>query len=139
LVLNLSPLNGNGPMTINSATEIADAVCIFWGGTRKLILLSEASINGGAASFRWRAVVLLALIKFWSSALLGRRERADRDVVSVWISERELLGLCVRIHVGLLFEPSDESSCPLKRQVEIIDTEEQEEAVAGCRVIGADQ
>src|SRR6266478_4432505 len=48
-----------------------------------------------------------------------------RNVISVRISERELLGLSVRLHVWLLFEPSDERACPLKRQVEIIDTEEQ--------------
>src|SRR6202171_5525091 len=73
------------------------------------------------------------------SALSGRRERTDRNVISVRISERELLGLSVRIHVWLLFEPSDERACPLKRQVEIIDTEEQQEPVAGCPVIGAHQ
>jgi hypothetical protein len=39
------------------------------------------------------------------SALSGRRERTDRNVISVRISERELLGLSVRIHVWLLFEP----------------------------------
>src|ERR1700686_3323381 len=73
------------------------------------------------------------------SALSGRRERTDRNAISVWISERELLGLSVRIHVWLLFEPSDERACPLKRLVEIIDTEEQQEPVAGCPVIGAHQ
>src|SRR5258708_149018 len=73
------------------------------------------------------------------SALSGRRERTDRNVISVRIPERELLGLSVRIHVWLLFEPSDERACPLKRQVEIIDTEEQQKAVAGCPVIGAHQ
>src|SRR5580692_3895936 len=73
------------------------------------------------------------------SALSGRRERIDRNVISVRISERELLGLSVRIHVWLLFEPSDERTCPLNRQVEIIDTEEQQEPVAGCPVIGAHQ
>ena len=41
------------------------------------------------------------------SALSGRRERTDRNVISVRISERELLGLSVRIHVWLLFEPGD--------------------------------
>ncbi len=51
------------------------------------------------------------------SALSGRRERTDRNVISVRISERELLGLSVRIHVWLLFEPADERACPLKRQV----------------------
>jgi hypothetical protein len=72
-------------------------------------------------------------------ALSGRRERTDRNVISVRISERELLGLGVRIHVWLLFELSDESACPLKGQVEIIHTEEQQEPVAGCPVIGAQQ
>src|ERR1700719_4282324 len=73
------------------------------------------------------------------SALSGLRERTDRNVISVRISERELLGLSVRIHVWLLFEPRDERACPLKRQVEVIDTEEQQEPVAGCPVIGAHQ
>src|SRR5256885_2354703 len=73
------------------------------------------------------------------SALSGGREGTDRNVISVRISERELLGLSVRIHVWLLFEPSDQRACPLKREVEIIDTEEQQEAVAGCPVIGAHQ
>ena len=63
-------------------------------------------------------------------ALAGRTERTDRDVISVRISKRELLGLGVRIHVWLLFEPTNERACPLKRQFEIIDTEEQEEPVA---------
>jgi hypothetical protein len=74
-----------------------------------------------------------------SVSLSGRRERADRNVISVRISERELLGLRVRIHVRLLFEPRDERARPLKRQVEIIDTEEQQEPVAGCPVNGAYQ
>src|SRR5258707_2472997 len=73
------------------------------------------------------------------SVLSGRRERTDRNVISVRISERELLGLSVRIHVRLLFEPSDERTCPLKRQVEIIDTDKQQESVAGCPVIGVHQ
>jgi hypothetical protein len=72
-------------------------------------------------------------------ALSGRRERTDRNVISVRISERELLGLSVRIHVWLLFEPSDERACSLKRQVKIIDAEEQQEPVAGCPAIGAHQ
>jgi hypothetical protein len=32
--------------------------------------------------------------------------------------------LSVRIQVWLLFEPSNERACPLKRKVEVIDTEE---------------
>jgi len=39
----------------------------------------------------------------------------------------------------LLFELSDERACPLKRQVEIVDTEEQQEPVAGRPMIGAYQ
>src|ERR1700685_63991 len=73
------------------------------------------------------------------SALSGRRERTDRNVISVRISERELLGLSVRIHVWLLFEPRDQRACPLKRQVEIIDTKKQQEPVAMCPVVGAQQ
>ena len=61
------------------------------------------------------------------STLSCRRERTDRNVISVRISQRELLGLRVRIHVWLLFEPRDERACPLQRQVEIIDAEEQQE------------
>jgi len=57
--------------------------------------------------------------------ILAPRERTDRNVISVRISERELLRSSVRIEVWLLFEPTDERACPLQRQVEIIDTEEQ--------------
>jgi len=57
--------------------------------------------------------------------ILVPRERTDRNVISVRISERKLLRLSVRIEVGLLFEATDERACPLERQVEIIDTEEQ--------------
>jgi hypothetical protein len=74
-----------------------------------------------------------------SSALLARRERTDRKVIPVRISERELLGLSVRIYVWLFFEPGDKRSCPLKGHIEIIDTEEQQEPVAGWTVIGAHQ
>jgi hypothetical protein len=70
---------------------------------------------------------------------LARVERADRNVISVRIAERELLRPSVRIEVWLLFEPTDERACPVKRRVEIIDTEEQQEAGAGCPVIGAHQ
>jgi len=41
--------------------------------------------------------------------------------------------------VGLLLEPSDEGARPWQRQVEIIDTEKQEKAVARLCVIGAHQ
>jgi hypothetical protein len=41
--------------------------------------------------------------------------------------------------VGLLLEPSDESACSSQRDVELIDTEKQEEAITRLRVIGAHQ
>ena len=37
----------------------------------------------------------------------GFLDRTNRNVISVGISEREFLGLSVRIHVRLLFEPGD--------------------------------
>jgi hypothetical protein len=37
--------------------------------------------------------------------------------------------LSVRVHVGLLFEPGDESACSLQYNVEIVDAEEQEETI----------
>jgi hypothetical protein len=39
----------------------------------------------------------------------------------------------------LLFEPINQRACSLKSQVEIIDTEEQEEAVPGYPMTGAHQ
>ena len=54
---------------------------------------------------------------------------ADRHVVPVRIPERELPCLSVRVHVGLLFEPGDESAGSLQCNVEIVDAEEQEETV----------
>src|SRR5262245_7017257 len=41
--------------------------------------------------------------------------------------------------MGLLFEAADEGACPRQRQVEVVDTEEQQEAVARLRVSGARQ
>jgi len=41
--------------------------------------------------------------------------------------------------MGLLFESRDERACPCQDHAEIIDTEKQEEAVAGRRVIRAHQ
>src|SRR5262245_39822204 len=41
--------------------------------------------------------------------------------------------------MGLLFKPTDESTCSGQSQVEVIDTEKQEEAIARLRVIGAHQ
>src|SRR5580658_439166 len=87
-----------------------------------------------------RTIAFFARVRVLISASLSsRRERTDRNVISVRIPKRELLRLRVRIHVWLLFEPSDECACPLKRHVEIIDTEEQQEPVARCPVIGFHQ
>src|SRR5207302_438022 len=41
----------------------------------------------------------------------------------------------VRVQVRLLVEPGDESACSLERQVEIVDAKEQEEPVAGWRLV----
>jgi len=41
--------------------------------------------------------------------------------------------------VGLLLESGDESTRSRRRHIEIVDTEKQEEAIAGLRVIGARQ
>jgi len=41
--------------------------------------------------------------------------------------------------MGPLFELADESACPLQCQVEIVDAEEQEEAVARRRLVRAHQ
>jgi hypothetical protein len=41
--------------------------------------------------------------------------------------------------VVLFFEPGDESACSLQDHVEIIDSEKQQEPIAGCRTIGARQ
>ena len=70
---------------------------------------------------------------------LERRERTNRDVVSVRIPERELLCSSIRVRVRLLFEPCDERACPFQCHIEIVDAEEQEEPVARCRVVPAHQ
>jgi hypothetical protein len=41
--------------------------------------------------------------------------------------------------VRRLLEPRHERACSLQRQVEVVDTKEQEEPVARCRVIGTRQ
>src|SRR6266576_6666091 len=70
---------------------------------------------------------------------LERRERTNRDVVSVRIPERELLCSSIRVRVRLLFEPGDERACPFQCHIEIVDAEEQEEPVARCRIVRARQ
>ena len=70
---------------------------------------------------------------------LERRERTNRDVVSVRILERELLCSSIRVRVRLLFEPADEHACPFQCHIEIVDAKEQEEPVARCRVVPAHQ
>jgi len=116
---------------------------IFRASTKRLIQLIDLAKqkNTLVSPSQWPTNSCDDLLQsaFQIVRILAPRERTDRNVISVRISERELLGLSVRIHVWLLFEPSDERACPLKRQVEIIDTEEQQEAVAGYPVVGAHQ
>src|SRR3989475_12956087 len=70
---------------------------------------------------------------------LERRERTNRDVVSVRILERELLCSSIRVRVRLLFEPGDESASPFQGHIEIVDAKEQEEPVARRRLVPAHQ
>src|SRR5262249_53114173 len=51
----------------------------------------------------------------------------------------ELPSSSVRVHVGLLFEPSDESAGPWQGHIEIVDAKEQEEPVARCRLVRVHQ
>src|ERR1700757_941878 len=67
------------------------------------------------------------------------RQRTNRHVVSVRIPERELHSSSVRVHVGLLFESSDESACSLQCHVEIVHAKEQKEPVAWRRLVRAHQ
>src|SRR5262249_57768455 len=73
------------------------------------------------------------------SPSLTRRQRTDRHVVSVRIPKGELRCLSVRVHLRFLFEPRHESACPFQGHVEIVDAEEQEEAVTWCGLIGTHQ
>src|SRR5213594_645671 len=73
------------------------------------------------------------------TAWLGRRERTNRDVVSVRIPERELHCSSIRVRVRLLFESGDESACPFQRRTEIVDAEEQEQPVARRRLVPTHQ
>src|SRR6266478_8969467 len=70
---------------------------------------------------------------------LERRERTNRDTVSVRIPERELLCSSIRVRVRLLSEPGDERACPFQCHIEIVDAEEQEEPIARRRVVRARQ
>src|SRR5262245_5717505 len=69
----------------------------------------------------------------------GRVERTDADVVPVRILERKLRGPGVGIHVWLFFQLADESARPWQRCVEVVDPEEQEQAVSRLGVVGACQ
>src|SRR5271169_2487322 len=79
----------------------------------------------------------LAFDFFMTSSWRG--ERTDRDVVSVRISQRKLPGSRARIHVRLFVEVRDKCVRPPQSHLVVVDAEEQEEAVAGLRVIGARQ
>ncbi len=73
------------------------------------------------------------------SKWLGRIERTDGDVISVWISERKLRSSSVGIHMWLFFQPADERARPGQSCVKVVDPEEQEEAVARLGVVGTCQ
>ncbi len=69
----------------------------------------------------------------------ARIERADGDVVSVWVPDRELFGPSVGIYMWLFFQPADEGACILQSYVKIVDPKKQEESVAGLGVVGTCQ
>src|SRR5262245_58187098 len=69
----------------------------------------------------------------------GRVERTEGDVVPVGIPERKLRGSGAGIHVRLFFQGADERARPRQRFVEVVDPEEQEEAVSRFGVGGTCQ
>src|SRR4051794_35399229 len=73
------------------------------------------------------------------SSRLAGGEGADGDVVSVRVPKRELARSRVRVHVRLFLEPGGERARPLQCQLEIVDAEEQEQPVAGRRLVRAPQ
>src|SRR6266478_3237505 len=66
-------------------------------------------------------------------------ERTDGDVISVRIAERKFRRSSVGIDVWLFFQPADERARPCQSYVEVVDPEEQEEAVARLGVVGTFQ
>ena len=71
--------------------------------------------------------------------MAGRIERADRDVVSIRISERKLHRSSAGIHMWLFLQPADESARPWQSYVKVVDSEEQEETIARRGVVGTCQ
>src|SRR5271165_6498825 len=67
------------------------------------------------------------------------QERADHDVVAVWISERKLPCPGGGVHVRLFVESRYKPASSLKCHVEIINTEEQEKSVSRSRRIRGHQ
>jgi hypothetical protein len=55
-------------------------------------------------------------------------ERTNRDVVFVRISQGELLGSRVRVHVWLFFEARSKSACPPQCHLVVVDAEEQKDS-----------
>lgn len=70
---------------------------------------------------------------------LGRIERTDADVISVRISERKLHSSGAGILMWLFVELADEGARRWQSYVKVVDSEEQEEAVARRCVVGARQ
>jgi hypothetical protein len=69
----------------------------------------------------------------------GRIERADGNAISVGIAEREFHRSGVGIYVWFFLEPAGERVRPCQSYVEIVDPEEQEEAIARLGVVGTCQ
>src|SRR5436309_13138712 len=84
-------------------------------------------------------VLMRLLVRRLVAPQFERRERTNHDVVSVPVPERELPCPSIWVRVRLLFEPGDERACPFQCHIEIVDAEEQEEPVAGSRVVRARQ
>lgn len=76
-------------------------------------------------------------VRQFSHRVLPRR--ADCDIISVRVPERELRRARARIQVRLLFEPGDKRPCPFQRLIVIVHPEEQEKAVARRRLCGPHQ
>ena len=66
-------------------------------------------------------------------------ERAKRDVIAVWIPQRELLCLRIPIDVRFLCEARNERAGGRQDRIEIVDTKEQQQPVSRGGGVGARQ
>jgi hypothetical protein len=70
---------------------------------------------------------------------LSARLRGEAGLSAHRILERKLHSSSVWIYMWLFFEPADERARPWQSYVKVVDTEEQEEAVARLGVVGTCQ